>query len=1142
MKKMKKLILGLSLLMSVFGFGQVPHTVTFLGNSSDFNAAEQVLGGDNVEYYVTYDDTYIYIGAFRVSGNTWDNFDHFTIYFDTDPKSGVSTGGNGSTTGVDCDGNIPNLPFQADYRAAIRRDNSGESFFNTYSDSWSTGVANAQGWTQFADPDALEVRIPWSDLGNPDGLYFLMYCSFSSGGGGFFGTSDSSYPINISGGTISGYFGGIGTKGDDYSPVNVRNQPIIDVLETSTDNLSNSFPYAKVTSNSNETATSNFTLASGGVLEMASDVLTISGSDTAIFQDGAELDGSGTGTFASGSSLQFDANGIIEGTITIPNVTISGGVDFGTNSTIDGSLTIESGGFVNTNSPIYGNNSTLIYNSANPTDSPYERRSEWSNAGNQGSPYNVILQNNTALDMGADNTTDDAEINGDLTIESGSSLFMDFDLNDMEAPLIVKGNFTNNGTITLSNEINGDLKLEGDLTDNGTFDYNNRALFFEGDAVQNITTSNDPNPYKIDVLRINKSAGEVIMNQDLVIDETGDPLQLSDHSILNLNGNELTIGQSSIGSAISFSANSALKVSENANLTLRGNGTMGNIRFDQTNNRTTNKIGNLIIEREIGDVSLGNSLYLNNLVTLNSGTLKTNGNLTFVSDENTTAQVAKIPNNGGNITGGVTVERYVPKSNRAFRYISSPVNTSGTINDNLQEGATTASNDPNPVPEHGTHITGLGSTSNGFDDTSTDNFSMFEWNETNQEWDEITSTNQAGDDMDVGDAYALMVRGDRSTTLNSNTAVGPATTLRFTGNLEVGEVDASADLSGNADDFNLVANPYQAIVDMKALLESGDATNLNEQFIYVYDPTLGTQGGYAAIELSLADPTLTPDNSDLTGNTSANENILPNQAFFVETTGNNPALTFKETYKNTGANFVDTFSDDEVLSEMHINLMRQPEDVLVDGVTARFDPVHSNAVNNADADEVWNFDEWVALYNTNTYISIEKRATPQENDTLQIYTGNYQSDDYVWNIDVSNINREAVLVDAYLDLETSLNSNDETNIAFTIDSNIPASSDPFRFSVRFTEETLSTDDIENSNLSIYPNPVTKDQFTINGSHHNGKTSVKLFDMTGKTVLSTTKSAGNTITIDINRPLPTGVYQLQISQDKSQYQSLLIISE
>ena len=876
----------------------------------------------------------------------------------------------------------------------------------------------------------------------------------------------------------------------------------------------------------------NLTINTGKTLTNTGHALSI--------QNGGSITNNGTYSDSSGT-IDFLGDGSISGTITLNNVILNdsnNGVDFNTNSTINGSLTINSGSFVNANSPIYAENSTLIYNSGNSTSTPYERRSEWSNAGDQGSPYNVILQNNTALDMGADNTTDDAVIDGDLTIEAGSSLFMD--KVDMEAPLIIKGDFTNDGTIVLSDLSGGDLKLEGDLMDNGTFNYNNRALFFEGDAVQTITTSDNPNPYTIPVLRINKTAGEVKMNQDLIIDETGDPLQMSLQSILNLNTHDLTIGKDGATSQVSFTDDAALRVSDQSDLLLKGNGSMGDLQFDDSNNRTTNKIRYIEIDRGSGgDVSLGNELFLKDSINLTNGTLNSNSNLTFVSNSSETAQVGEIPASGGNITGDVTVERFVPQSNRAFRYISSPVNTSETINDNLQEGATTASNDPNPVEEHGTHITG-GSTADGFDATQTGNPSMFEWNETNQEWDEITSTNnQNGDEMSVGEAYALMIRGDRSTTLNSNTAVGPATTLRFTGSLVSGDqAVAPSNLTATSDDYNLVANPYQAIVDMKALLESTDATDLDDQTIYVYDPTIGTRGGYATIDLSMTDPTSTPSD------TNADENILPNQAFFVETTGSNPnpSLTFKETYKNTGANFVDTFSDDEVLSEMHINLMRQPEDVLVDGVTARFDPAHSNAVNNADADEVWNFDEWVALYNTNTYISIEKRATPQENDTLQIYTGNYQSDDYIWNIDISNINREAVLVDAYLDLETSLNSNDETNIAFTIDSNIPASSDPFRFSVRFTEETLSTDDIENSNLSIYPNPVTKDQFTINGLHHNGKTSVKLFDMTGKTVLSTTKSAGNTITIDINRPLPTGVYQLQISQDKSQYQSLLIISE
>ena len=867
---------------------------------------------------------------------------------------------------------------------------------------------------------------------------------------------------------------------------------------------------------------------------------------TLTIQNGGNFTNDGTFTANDGNVI-FQGNNVISSSsgTTFNNVTLNnGGVDFSTNSTINNNLTINSGGFVDTNSPIYGNNSTLIYNSANPTGTPYERRSEWSNAGSQGSPNNVVLQNNTALNMGFDNTIDDAIIDGDLTIESGSSLFMDFGSNDMEAPLIVRGDFINNGTISLSNFPGGDLKLEGDLTDNGTFNYNNRALFFEGSNVQEISTS--ANPYTIDVLRLDKSSGEVTMNQDIIIDETSDPLQMSQQSILNLNGHDLTIGKNGVPSQVSFMDDAALKVSDQSDLILKGNGNMGDLQFDDSNDRTTNKIRYVDVDRGSGDVSLGNQLYLKDSINLTSGTLNANGNLTFVSNSSETAQVGEIPASGGSISGNVIVERFVPKSNRAFRYISSPVNTSGTINDNLQEGVNNPdqSTNLNPNPGFGTHITGDTDGNNGFDATSTGNHSMFEWDEGNQEWDEIPSTNQPGDEMSVGDAYALMVRGDRSTTLNSNTAVGPETTLRFTGTLVGGnQAVAGTNLSSTSGNYNLVANPYQAIVDMKTLMESADATDLDDQTIYVYDPTLGTQGGYAAIDLSMGTPTATPDADSLsTFTTNANQFILPNQAFFVETTGNNPALTFKETYKNTAANFVDTFSDDDVLSEMHINLKRQPEDVVVDGVTARFDPNHTNAVNNADADEVWNFDEWVALFNSDTYLSIEKRATPVENDTLQIYTGNYQSDAYVWNVDISNINREAVLVDTYLDTETPLNANDETSIAFTIDSNIPESTDPFRFSIRFTNETLAIDEAEKKDFAVYPNPVTNNQFNISGLQIGSSASILLFDMTGKLVFNTTRSAGNTTAIVIDQSLPTGVYQLQIIQDQTQYQSTLIISE
>ena len=141
-------------------------------------------------------------------------------------------------------------------------------------------------------------------------------------------------------------------------------------------------------------------------------------------------------------------------------------------------------------------------------------------------------------------------------------------------------------------------------------------MFFEGSIDQTITTQLT-DPYTIDVLRINKSAGEVIMNQDIVIDETGDPLQMSLQSILNLNGHNLTIGQNGVTSQVSFTDDAALKVSDQSDLILKGNGNMGDLQFDDSNDRVTNKIRYIEIDRGSGRCKLGKSTLFKRLDQFN---------------------------------------------------------------------------------------------------------------------------------------------------------------------------------------------------------------------------------------------------------------------------------------------------------------------------------------------------------------------------------------------------------------------------------------------------------------------------------------------------------------------------------------------
>jgi len=66
-------------------------------------------------------------------------------------------------------------------------------------------------------------------------------------------------------------------------------------------------------------------------------------------------------------------------------------------------------------------------------------------------------------------------------------------------------------------------------------------------------------------------------------------------------------------------------------------------------------------------------------------------------------------------TGNVTIERYIPASNRSFRFLTPGVTTSTSIKQNWQENSnvtdpnaypntTVGSN--NPILGYGTHITG----------------------------------------------------------------------------------------------------------------------------------------------------------------------------------------------------------------------------------------------------------------------------------------------------------------------------------------------------------------------------------------------------------------------------------------------------
>ncbi|NCX55885.1 MAG: hypothetical protein EBW87_01610, partial [Burkholderiaceae bacterium] len=332
----------------------------------------------------------------------------------------------------------------------------------------------------------------------------------------------------------------------------------------------------------------------------------------------------GSNTFTGGTGkVAFAGTGTVSGTIGFNDVTLAGGVNFGIASTINGTLTINAGGFVNTNAPTYASSSTLLYNSG----SSYGRGTEWSATSGAGYPSNVQISNSTTLSLGANSGTGTArQLAGNLTVDELSTLTLNATSEVMTQAITVKGNYINNGTTILSGSIGGDLVLEGNLTDNNIFTANGRAIFFRGSNTQSITSST--NPLDIDVMRVEKSGGEILLLQNLLVDETADPIQFAGtSSVLNLNGYTATFGKSGTTSAITMNSTSSIKGSSTSSLAIYGNGAFGTIRFDQTSPGTTNVLQNLTIDRiTSGSVTLGNNLIVGGTLALTNGSLVVGGN------------------------------------------------------------------------------------------------------------------------------------------------------------------------------------------------------------------------------------------------------------------------------------------------------------------------------------------------------------------------------------------------------------------------------------------------------------------------------------------------------------------------------------
>lgn len=523
---------------------------------------------------------------------------------------------------------------------------------------------------------------------------------------------------------------------------------------------------------------------------------------------------------------------------------------------------------------------------------------------------------------------------------------------------------------------------------------------------------------------------------------------------------------------------------------------------------TGNTLKDLILGNNSSEVYVHNRLNIasNGTVTVNSGKLHSDGNITFKSTAaNASAIVAPVAN-GASIEGNVIVERFIP-AKRAYRLLTSPVTTSTSIRANWMEGATpclttgypyAVGTAQNPLAGFGTHITGPGANANGFDQNQTGNPSIFKFNSATQAWETIPNTTGT---MTAGETYRMIIRGDRSISLNTNTPTPTNTILRTTGTLATGDVTVTG-LSSVAGNYSLVGNPYQAPVDFSQVVKS----NL-EDYLYIWDANITGDSGRGAF-VAVANIGGTWTNS--VGTSLATRFLQPGQSVFVRTQTNGAAsLIFKETNKAGTTEQKPVFRPSGAFPLLRMELYDSTEytkgQTSKDGLLVAFNTQYSNQVTTADVPKLTNLDETFSVNREGQFLAIEKRLPVTVGDTIPLNITQYRGTKYALKIDASALSAasmKATLIDNWLKTESPVQLGTASTIFFTVDGNTQgaAAANRFMLVLRSTDVTAVTETDDSKNLQVYPNPVT--DLTINFSMQNqqaGKYNLRIINMWGQVI-------------------------------------------
>ncbi len=598
---------------------------------------------------------------------------------------------------------------------------------------------------------------------------------------------------------------------------------------------------------------------------------------------------------------------------------------------------------------------------------------------------------------------------------------------------------------------------------------------------------------------INILSGTVTATGNVTVNGT-----TTNDGVIAIGANTLTLN----GAVVNTSG--TLTGSATSNLTIGG--AAGTLNF--TNG--SRSLNNLSLGAS-GSATLGTALDINGTVGFTAGgSLNMNAQaVTLKSTATATASVSDLT--GSTLSGAtnVTVERYIP-AKRAWRALTSPVNTTNSISANWQENAIDLG--------AGYRLYGLDIWSNSGGTgiiTGGVGSSLLAYN-SNNTWSGITDTTLSSSLLSNSKNKPFMAFVTGPYGSNNITAGATATTIRATGNLFTGNQTYTC----GANEYNFIGNPYASPLSLTAML----ADTNNAGFvgnIWIWDAN--ASGLNAVGNYNLFDGTTY---TNLFSNIlNSGTQIQSGQAFFVRSTLGG-TFTIKESHKGTSfSNAI--FRDAAPAQLLRVGLYKQINSEWSgrDGAMTVITPdADANQTPNKMANGTENvaFTKNSGLFASNHHLPLIAadvlnvkvwNTTAGTNYKLKIYTEEFTA-----------TNLDATLEDLFTNARTPLPL-DGTAVEYPFSVTTDALSTGNRFRIVFQTSALGINNPKANAFSILPNPVTGDSFQVNlGILATGTYSYTICNALGQEVekgsINTTAQNTN-YTVKFRETAATGIYIMKI---------------